>query len=524
MEVVGDGERRTPRVVGRTPAVVETGGPRVRRLDSRSEVEGLVIAGVGSVGVRSSGNGGGCGGDQLETSSRDPARGKDSVVMEETSGEMPVGVAKFRLAVGSSAHVLITRGDFAEFVTEEELGRLLRENPERGATSTRGHGGPARSLELYKELPERVRALVDAAGFKPFILTLTAVKSDHALLTALAERWWDSSNTFHFPIGEMIVTSLDFAALTGLRVGGEPIPFDSGIHRDTEALGWFLGQVPKGGAETVHYEQFKRYLQRRVSVSEQEVEQMARAYLLYLFGATLYLNKRATMHLSYLPALRNLHTASRYNWGGTTFGVCYGFMGEFSRGKKATTGYWRVWELWAYEVLKMYPLENKCPDLRMLPRAMIWGPLHRGKKKSRGSLLAFRSYLDELSGIQVEWNPWSNVEPEPEYLARSRVVIVSRVLLESAFGWQWYLGDRVTRQSLGFLEYQAPRPLPSRASHTNRYTLAELRHFTIPEGFAAFLRPERDYAVYRRQYLARPLGVLEHKAVESEALEAGEER
>ncbi|XP_058189225.1 uncharacterized protein LOC131306815 [Rhododendron vialii] len=132
---------------------------------------------------------------------------------------------------------------------------------------------------------------------------------------------------------------------------------------------------------------------------------MARAYLLYLFGAMVYLNKQATVHLSYLLALRDLRTASRFDWGGAALGTCYDFMGEFSRGKKATAGCWRVWELWAYEVLKMYPLENECPNLRMLPRAMIWGPLHRGKKKSRGSLLAFGSYLDELSGVQVNNTP-----------------------------------------------------------------------------------------------------------------------
>ncbi|XP_058192286.1 uncharacterized protein LOC131309706 [Rhododendron vialii] len=160
----------------------------------------------------------------------------------------------------------------------------------------------------------------------------------------------------------------------------------------------------------------------------------------------------------------------------------------------------------------------------MLPRAMIWGPMYSGKKKSRGSLLAFRTYLDELSGTQVDWNPWSGAEPEPAYLAESRVVTASRVLLESAFGWRWYLGDRVTRQSLGALDFQVPGPLPPHASHTDKYTLAELRRFTVPTGLAAFLRPERDYAVYRRQHLARPLGVLEHVAVQSEALEAGEER
>ncbi|KAI8547640.1 hypothetical protein RHMOL_Rhmol07G0211200 [Rhododendron molle] len=157
----------------------------------------------------------------------------------------------------------------------------------------------------------------------------------------------------------MTVTPLDFATLTGLRVRGEPIPFDSGIHRDTAALEWFLGQ----------------------------------------------------------------------------------------------------------------------------------GPLHRGKKKSRGSLLAFRAYLDELLSSQVEWDPWSTAGPEPKYLAMSRVVTTSRVILESAFGWQWFLRDRVTRQLIGSSEFIVPGSLPSHASNTGRYTLAELQRFTVPEDLLTFLRP-----------------------------------
>ncbi|XP_058180112.1 uncharacterized protein LOC131298653 [Rhododendron vialii] len=204
---VGGDEGRTPGEVGRTPGSVGTGGPRVRRLDPRSGVEGLVITGLGSPGAGGSGSGSGSGsgngGGQPGTPPRDPARGKGPVVKEGVSGEVPMEEVEFMPAVGSSAHVLITRGDFAEFVSEEELGRLLRENPrvvaavlaaredrlrQRGAASTRSHGGPASSLELYRGLPEQARALVDAAGFRPFILTLTAMKSDHALLNALTER------------------------------------------------------------------------------------------------------------------------------------------------------------------------------------------------------------------------------------------------------------------------------------------------------------------------------------------------
>ncbi|KAI8568131.1 hypothetical protein RHMOL_Rhmol02G0173500 [Rhododendron molle] len=51
-----------------------------------------------------------------------------------------------------------------------------------------GFGGACRSLALYEALPQRVRELVDAAGFGEFIQTLTRSRIDHVVLVALAER------------------------------------------------------------------------------------------------------------------------------------------------------------------------------------------------------------------------------------------------------------------------------------------------------------------------------------------------
>ncbi|KAI8549171.1 hypothetical protein RHMOL_Rhmol06G0005600 [Rhododendron molle] len=104
----------------------EAGGPQISRLDPRSSVEGSVVIGLGS--IRASGSGGG-GGDQSGQPRRDPARGKDPVTAEETPREVLVKPVEFRPAVGSSVHAPITCRDFAEFVTDEELSRLLRENP-----------------------------------------------------------------------------------------------------------------------------------------------------------------------------------------------------------------------------------------------------------------------------------------------------------------------------------------------------------------------------------------------------------
>ncbi|KAH7866185.1 hypothetical protein Vadar_016817 [Vaccinium darrowii] len=93
-----------------------------------------------------------------------------------------------------------------------------------------------RTLTLYEDLHNDVRELVDLEGFEPFIPTQTRTMHDHFIVTTLVERWRDSTNSFHLRFEESTMTLLDFSAITGLRVGREPLPFDSGIAQDDDAL------------------------------------------------------------------------------------------------------------------------------------------------------------------------------------------------------------------------------------------------------------------------------------------------
>jgi Plant mobile domain len=208
-----------------------------------------------------------------------------------------------------------------------------------------GHGGSGHSLEYFRALPARVRELVEAAGFGPFVQLLGVVRVDRAVLTALTERWWDTTNTFHFRFGEMTITPLDFAAITGLRVGGDPIPYDSSLVFDDTALRWFLGRVPRHSGGMATYGQFVVYWNHEPR-DDVEAAQMARAYLLYLFGASLFPNRRSRVHLCYLAGLVDLRAAGRFDWGGSALCTLYCFLGAASRGVGNTVGgYWRVVEV-----------------------------------------------------------------------------------------------------------------------------------------------------------------------------------
>ena len=49
------------------------------------------------------------------------------------------------------------------------------------------------------------------------------IRIDHALITGLVERWRPKTNTFHLPIGEVIVTLQDVTYIYGLPINGPAV-------------------------------------------------------------------------------------------------------------------------------------------------------------------------------------------------------------------------------------------------------------------------------------------------------------
>ena len=64
-----------------------------------------------------------------------------------------------------------------------------------------------------------MRRLIESSGFWDFLAVETGKEGYHALLRALVEQWWDTTNTFHFLCGEMTVTLTDLTMITGLHFG-----------------------------------------------------------------------------------------------------------------------------------------------------------------------------------------------------------------------------------------------------------------------------------------------------------------
>ncbi|GMQ02020.1 hypothetical protein CsSME_00048447 [Camellia sinensis var. sinensis] len=95
------------------------------------------------------------------------------------------------------------------------------------------------------ELPNAVRHIVDEAGFGPFCAGLSRHPASRTYLGALVERWWDTTNSFHFFATEdMTMTPYDFSILTGLDVAGWLIPYNIDMDEWEAAWTYLLGAHP----------------------------------------------------------------------------------------------------------------------------------------------------------------------------------------------------------------------------------------------------------------------------------------
>ncbi|KAI8530044.1 hypothetical protein RHMOL_Rhmol11G0023900 [Rhododendron molle] len=423
-------------------------------------VEGPPMVERGSGGVEGSG----AVGDDTELSQtppRDSAKGKGVVTEEEHAEEVrieevqttevaPVEIRvediAFRPPAGaatSSRHVPITYADIAEHAPDELLAKLLEDHPVIGEYVLKAKEDRARAIE---EAEAVARAGTERAGSEGLAADIEAEEREAEeaqgpRVSAVAEtgamKCLEFSEETYMLSRQHLFVPSGFAGYRPPQQTDydlELVLKDPRVHiantwaeaeqRDIHGFGGpcsslalYIG-LPARVRELVdaacfrefilrpqreksaRYAQFIRYLKKKPT-NEHEEAQMARAYLLYMFGASLYPGRGSTVHLSYLPALRDLRTASRFDWGGAALGTAYLLFGDSSRTGQSTAGYWHVWELWAYEVLRMYPPECKHPDLSTLPRALIGSKEYRGTKEGRGSLNAYRLYLDELRASQV---------------------------------------------------------------------------------------------------------------------------
>ncbi|KAL7228267.1 hypothetical protein ACSBR2_007054 [Camellia fascicularis] len=237
--------------------------------------------------------------------------------------------------------------EFARCTSEDLLQRepdshLSHSVTEEDSRSIRGYGATT-VRDWYLELPTGVRDIIDEAGFGLFYTVLSRHIESQPLLGAPVERWWDTTNSFHFSTaGEMTMTPYDFSMLTGVGVGGDPISYDMNMGEWEAVELHLLGACPPLFRQAmVRYSWFTEHFCGREPLTLEETKHYARGFLMFLLGTTLFANRWNTVGLYLLNALVTLSHVRFYDWRGAGLATLYSYMSSTSRriGDRVG-GYW----------------------------------------------------------------------------------------------------------------------------------------------------------------------------------------
>ncbi|KDP31477.1 hypothetical protein JCGZ_15428 [Jatropha curcas] len=241
-------------------------------------------------------------------------------------------------------------------------------------------------------------------------------RSSHKeLLGALAERWWDTTNTFHFSWGELTMTPADFSVISGIPFGIRPIE----LYDD-----WRTEISPD---RMVIYARYRR--------GELTATQVARFTLLLLFASTFWSNRKEKFNPSILRSLENLAHLEEYDWAGAFLSRMYDDMCDLSR------GHWLVPSAWRWYRSNLHTVR---------------------RKKSLRDLIAFFDTCTleqvEVGAMNARLQSWIQADldfQQSDALSRRRVVLSHPVLR------RYYLGERVDTQIRGcrFVPYSPPEDM-----------------------------------------------------------------
>ncbi|GAB4824809.1 hypothetical protein Ancab_040321 [Ancistrocladus abbreviatus] len=339
---------------------------------------------------------------------------------------------------------------------EKHVSSAVWEGQERGALRCHEHTS---KLDQWALAPMQIE-LIEKAGFK-YLRCIPAISLDNPLISALVERWRRETNTFHLNVGEMTVTLEDVAYLLGLAIDGEPVigvtytSCDSVCER-------FLGRAPDPGYTTggmVKLSWLKEcFSQCPETASVEDIKCHTRAYLLYLVGSTIFSTTTGNkVPVMYLPLFDDFEQCGKYAWGAAALAFLYRALGNASlRSQSTVSGSLTLLQCWSYYHLNIgRPKLTQDPLHDYFPLVLRWKGKQSGPTSNR-DITFYRKALDSLKPSDVEWHPYSNIDPMviPEDIACTLFLGRSKTMLICFDKAERHLPDRVLRQ------YGMRQPIP----------------------------------------------------------------
>lgn len=357
-------------------------------------------------------------------------------------------------AVGSTS-----RGR-ASLHSVEEWWRLIRTNP----------------------LFAHIRARVELTPFFP-LLDLKYPQGDRVLHLALGERWWSTTHTFHFPVGEIGISPLDFVAMTGIGFGGNRLDLDSPEWLITDAE--LLRRLPhirpewqssgtsiRASAITDYKTRMQNYGGYEVGGTDlregsDESREYTLAFLLYVVGYGFLGTRNGNIRRSFVMVLEGLGRLYQLDWAQAIYSHFIAELDSFSSTTARDpylTGFYPLLEVWYYEYVGT--LHRVLPAPAVFPRFSTWYAWDAASVFTRqSSIQVVRGQIECRFQETIVWRPWRSSDARRRQSFQHALQLSrTRTVFQSPTGVSvLYLGERLWRQFTGRYAVPSPPTMPTLA-------------------------------------------------------------
>lgn len=153
------------------------------------------------------------------------------------------------------------------------------------------------------------------------------------VVRGLVEHFWDSTNTFHLPFGEMAITPLDMSMIIGVEFSGDTVSMLTTIPPE-EFMGLF-GPVGEGMQGPLFA--LTSVASAILAPSTDTLPmQLARLFLFYLVNSTILSKSGSRGHMTIAWDFQDIDRVSRYDWGVTAYSTLISYRSSASRAKVAS--------------------------------------------------------------------------------------------------------------------------------------------------------------------------------------------